>query len=158
MTDIFKYTVFDKLSWKDIAIPTSGFNGFTTLAVAIALIGFFVTTILRVANMFVQMLLAPLYVPYVLMGDQQKWIEWFLSVISVGFTYVIQYSVFYAGFMITYYSTTDLTNKLIGIGLLFATFGVPKAMAKFGWSSGSANAFRSAGQTAATLLMRMPLK
>lgn len=158
ISQIYNFAIFDEPKWTDLLSPTHGFNGFTLLIAIIAFIGFFVVTIMRGANMFTQILIAPLYVPYVLMGDKQKWSEWLLGVVSVGFTYVVQYSVFYSGYMVIRFAGTDITSKFIGIGLLFGTFGVPKAMQKFGWSSGSANAFRSVGQTAATLLMRMPIK
>lgn len=159
ISQIYNFAVFETPKWTDYISPSLGFNGFTLLVALIALVGFFVVTIMRAGNMFIQILIAPLYVPYVLMGDKQKWSEWLLGVVSVGFTYVVQYTVFYSGYMIIRFADFfDFTSKFIGIGLLFGTFGVPKAMQKFGWSSGSANAFRSVGQTAATLLMRMPIK
>lgn len=112
---------------------------FSLIVLVIAMVGFAVVTIIRVGAIFTQILIAPFYVPAVLMGDSQKWQEWIMSTVAAGFTYVIQHLIFFTGIMVMSYST----NLVIALSLMFGTFGVPKALQRFGWSSGAAHSFQA---------------
>lgn len=119
------------------------FGPISQITLVVALIGFSCVAIMRMGSMVIQVLSAPFYVPYVLMGDFQKLMEWVVSTVSVGFTFVVQYIVFYSGMVILQYSKDGVLGAVIGISLLFSTFVVPRQMQKFGWASGAGHALQT---------------
>lgn len=129
------------------------FNVILLIILVIAVIAFGVVTLMRVGAMFTQMLIAPFYVAYVLLGDNQKVSEWILGTVAAGFTYVLQYALFYAGIMILWFGS-GLTNTCIALSSMLASFAAPKALQKFGWSSGAAHTFQSTATSVSMLAMR----
>lgn len=130
------------------------FNAIVFIILIIAVIAFGVVTLMRVGAMFTQMLIAPFYVSYVLLGDNQKVSEWILGTVAAGFTYVLQYALFYAGIMILRFGGGDLTNICIALSSVFSSFAAPKALQKFGWSSGAAHTFQSTASSVSMMAMR----
>ena len=70
----------------------------------IALVAFFIISIMRVGAIFIQIMSAPSYVQYFLLGKDQQGFEWINSTIAIGLTYIIQYCCFYSGICILAYS------------------------------------------------------
>ncbi|MEG0854053.1 MAG: DUF6045 family protein [Angelakisella sp.] len=121
------------------------------IIVLIAAIAFFITSMLRVGAIYIQMFIAPLYLPFVLLGDNQKASEWIFSTVAVGFTYSIQYALFYTGIIIMRYAD-GISTSVIGLGLILSTFSVPAQMQKFGWSSGAGRGFQSLSMPATSII------
>lgn len=139
-----------------------GINGFVgnvmLFVIIVALLAFGVVSLMRVGAMFLQILIAPFYVPSFLMGDSQKSAEWILGTIAAGFTYVVQYVLFYTGLMVFRYNGNNFINMAIGFSCLLGTFAVPKQMQRFGWSSGAAHTFQSMSSSMGMLLMNVARK
>ena len=127
-----------------------------SIAILIAAVGFFLVSVIRLGSIFIQMLIAPFYVPSLLSGDTQKAMEWITSTIAVGFTYLVQFVVFYSGALLLSYNEDD-TYFIWGIVFLICTFLVPKALQKWGWNSGISHSFQSAysGISALSMGFRM---
>ncbi|MEG0272522.1 MAG: hypothetical protein RR639_08395 [Hydrogenoanaerobacterium sp.] len=139
----FALDIFDSGSFLDVYFSEAVKPLIFTIC-AIAIIGFFIVTVMRIGSMSIQMMIAPFYVPYALMGENQRVMEWVVSTVSIGFTYVIQFAMFYIGALILTYAKADIVNGVMGIAFLFSVFAVPKGMQKFGWSSGAGHGFQSA--------------
>ncbi|RPF47711.1 hypothetical protein EDD70_0510 [Hydrogenoanaerobacterium saccharovorans] len=110
----------------------------------IALVAFFVVSIMRVGAIFIQIMSAPSYVQYFLLGKDQQGFEWINSTIAIGLTYIIQYCCFYSGICILAYSKNIITSYVLGGAFILATFAVPKQLQKRSWISGAGQAFQSA--------------
>lgn len=136
---------------------SSYLSGFVTVAMLIAFIYFTYTTVMRFGAMFIQILLAPFYVPFILMGDDQKVSEWMLGTVAIGFTYLIQFLLFYCGLVVFHFAGSDFWSYVAALSLMFSTMSVPAQMQKFGWGSGGGNAMSAAymGINAASSLIKL---
>lgn len=113
------------------ALPDSTFGGFYLLIFEIAILYFLFISVQRFGKMLLQMLIAPFYVPAFLLGDKQLIADWFKSTAACGFIFVIQYLVFYSGYLLLYFGGSDLSTRLLGISLLLATFSAPSALQRY---------------------------
>lgn len=117
---------------------------FQSIIVVVALLGFMYITIMRFGMMFIQIMVAPFYVPFIITGDSQKPSEWMLSTVTAGFTYLIQYMIFYAGLLTVSFAGEDFWLLLSGIAIMFITFKVSAVMQKLGYSAGGGSVLNSA--------------
>lgn len=146
-----------------IGMPSDMASGFKTLTLGnvivivtiIAFLCFLYITIMRFGAMVIQVMIAPFYLPFIITGDNQKASEWLLSTVAIGFTYLIQYLLFYGGFLLLSF-TADIPSQIIAFSLMFSTLKVPGQMQKFGWSSGGGGSLNSAymGANMISSLMR----
>lgn len=113
------------------------------IAMIVAFAIFSYLTFMRFGAMLIQIMVAPFYVPYITTGDNQKASEWMLSTVAVGFTYMLQYMLFYGGFILLTYAS-DIFSQVISFSLIFATFKVSAQMQKFGWASGGGSTLNTA--------------
>lgn len=110
----------------------------------IALVAYFIISILRIGATFIQIMSAPSYVQYFLLGKDQQAMEWITTTLGIGLTYIIQYFCFYTGICILAYSDNPITGYVLGSAFLLATFAVPKQLQKRAWISGAGHSFQSA--------------
>ena len=130
----------------------AGTSAFRILFTLIALAGFTIVVFMRGAAMFIQMMTAPLYVPYVICGDSAKTMEWIVSTVAIGVTFFIQYVVFYAGITMCSYAGSNWLSIIGGYIFMIGTFLVPKSLQKYGWTSGVAHSFQSASGMAVSAM------
>lgn len=127
-------------------MPTSGsvlFMILMLLAILIAMIVFFVMSVMRYGGMFVHILSSSLYITDILRGDTTSMGAWIRQMVAIAGTYIIQYYTFYLGM---YY----LIQKQIIMCAICWTgmFGVSKILQKFGYSTGTRGVFNSLGSLA----------
>lgn len=106
--------------------------GGSLMLVLFATIGsviFMVISLGRCAAMFIHIVSAPLYVPYIMKGDKQKLGEWISMAFVITVTYVLQYILFYLA-MISM-SGGSLIKSII---LMIACFSTKAALQRFGVS------------------------
>ena len=120
---------------------------------AIGFIGFIITTMMRIGSMYILCLSTPFYVPDIVRGETRAIGEWGRQVIAIGFTYVFQYILFYLGLsyvesgLAPFILGSDPLKIMMGISMWLAITQVPKLLAKFGMSSGTAGVVSTAAQT-----------
>ena len=134
------------------------FNFMFTLLIALLLaVGitfFFYISLLRFGNMFVQIMIANLYIPDIVRGNTESMGDWLRQTIAIAITYLIQYLLFALGlnFIVDKGFTPEhMGNFLLGISLWITMFGVSKLLNKFGMSSGVKGVVSSATSTATSM-------
>ena len=111
------------------------------IAVLVAFIAFFISTIISVSSIFILIISSFIYVPFVVRGDTSKVSEWYTSLASISITYVLRYICFYMGIYMM------IEKRFASIIVLTSVFIIPKVLQKFGHSSGTGNALSKATST-----------
>lgn len=113
------------------------------LAILVAMIVFFVMSVMRYGAMFVHILSSSLYITDILRGDTTSMGAWLRQMVAIAGTYIIQYYTFYAGL---YYI---IQKKIILCAMCWAgMMAVSKILQKFGYSTGTRGVFNSVGSLA----------
>lgn len=114
-----------------------------TLAIVAAFIAFFIMAMLRNGTLLVQIFSSSFYIPSIIRGDTAKLGDWLEQTVAISVTFFIQYLLFCIGL--------DHLSSFSGPGLVttatcwLTMFFVPRILAKFGYSSGTASVFSAAG-------------
>ncbi|MEG0180058.1 MAG: hypothetical protein RR654_10945, partial [Oscillospiraceae bacterium] len=123
----FKMTITSE----EITTYVSALNNGTILALLIMSICvalFFFMCLSRTASLFVNILAAFAYIPYIVRGDTQKLGEWLSLTVSIALSYALQYISFYLSMMYL------LQSKFVmGAILMIATFSTEKVLQHFGF-------------------------
>lgn len=114
-----------------------------TLAILAAFIAFFIMAMLRNGTLLVQIFSSSFYIPSIIRGDTAKLGDWLEQTVAISVTFFIQYLLFCIGL--------DHLSSFSGDGLVttatcwLTMFFVPRILAKFGYSSGTASVLSAAG-------------
>ena len=111
------------------------------------LYAFLFLSLMRLGSMFVLSLSSPFYVPDIVRGETKAIGEWGRQAVAVGFTYLFQYMLFYLGAFFLNNAGESAMNIVLGFALWLALTQVPKLLAKYGMSSGTAGIVSSAAHT-----------
>lgn len=110
------------------------------LITAIAFVSFAVMSMLRCGTLFVLILTSGFYITDIMRGETTKFGEWLRQVIGNSTTYLLQYILFYLGFL--YFSS----GGLISCFICWATmFSVSKILLKYNMSTGTKGVFTTMG-------------
>ena len=133
-------------------LNTNPFDGLAysvmLLLTGVGIIGFTIVTFRRFGMMLLQVLLVPIYIPFLMLGDTKKAGEWLTSTAALGISYLIQYLLFYCGVFTAYVSEgKSIISTVIGCSLMLAIFSVDPALQRWGMPlDGSGRAFGAMAQ------------
>lgn len=116
------------------------------IVLIIAAAAFICMSMLRNGTLFVQIMISAFYIPGIVRGDTAKLGEWLSRTVAISATFCIQFILFYIGLN----SVLEYSNEaFILTGTCWLTmFFVPKALDRFGYSSGAGSVFSAAGSVA----------
>ena len=113
------------------------------LVVLIAVLVFFIMSVMRYGAMFVLILTSSMYIPDILRGDTTSMGSWLRQMVAIAGTYIFQYITFYTGLLYL------LGGNIVMCAILWAGMAsASKILEKFGYSTGTRGVFSAAGSLA----------